>query len=82
MRGRLVPRLRRSAGAAAALDGVNAASVSLIAVVCCQLEPPPSWTCRRPCWRRQAWWRCPGTVVHPLWLLGSGVVVGVASLVK
>lgn len=75
--GPLVPRLRRSAGAAAFLDGVNVASLALMAVVAWQL----GWSAVRDV--STAVLAATGAVllirsrVNSIWLVAAGALAGV-----
>ncbi len=74
--GPLVPRLRRSPVAAAALDGVNVASLALMAVVACQLGRV---ALRDPLTVAMAILSVAGLVIHRInsaWLIAAGGLVG------
>ena len=75
--GPLVPRLRRSAAAGRVLDGVNVASLALMAVVSWQLASAAlvDWqTCALAIVSLVALIRY---AVNPTWLVAAGAIVGV-----
>ena len=74
--GRLVPRLRRSPTAAAALDGVNAASVALMAAVSVQLGRAALVDLPTAAMAIVAGAVLLRTRVNPTWLLAGGAVAG------
>jgi chromate transporter len=77
--GPLLPRIRRSASAGAALDGVNAASVALMAVVSFELARAAIVDVPTAFLAAAALAALSFTRVGSVWLMVAGAVVGLAA---